>query len=269
MEPVIRVEDLGKRYTGREVGRHADAFAAATSVSFSILPATTLALVGESGSGKSTVARCVACLERVTSGRVWLEGRNVAALQEKELRAVRPQIQLVFQDPANSLNPRWTVREIVAEPLSVRGRTSRSEREALAARELERVGLGAEYMNRKPAQLSGGQRQRVAIARALILEPKILILDEVLSALDCSMQAQIANLLMELQQVYGLAYLFITHDLRMAAHLADEIAVMSGGKIVEQGGAEQILRGARHPETRSLLAASGMKSKPTDAVRQP
>jgi peptide/nickel transport system ATP-binding protein len=124
-------------------------------------------------------------------------------------------------------------------------------------------------MNRKPAQLSGGQRQRVAIARALILEPKVLILDEVLSALDCSMQAQIANLLMELQQIYGLAYLFITHDLRMAAHLADEIAVMSGGKIVEQGGAEQILRDALHPETRSLLAASGMKSKPNDAVSQP
>src|SRR6266403_2495872 len=220
MEPVIRVEDLGKRYTVREVGRRADAFAAVTSVSFSILPATTLALVGESGSGKSTGALCVACLEQVTSGRVWFGGRDVAALQEKELRAVRPQIQLVFQEPANSLNPRWTVREIVAEPLSVRDRTSRSEREALAERGLERVGLSAEYMNRKPAQLSGGQRQRVAIARALILEPKILILDEVLSALDCSMQAQIANLLIELQRAYGLAYLFITHDLRMAAHLA-------------------------------------------------
>jgi ABC-type glutathione transport system ATPase component len=269
MEPVIRVENLTKRYAGRGLEGRADAFAVVTAISFSILPATTLALVGESGSGKSTVALCVACLERVTSGRIWFEGRDVAELREKELRAVRPQIQLVFQDPANSLNPRWTVREIVAEPLSVRGRTSRSEYEALAARGLERVGLGAEYMNRKPAQLSGGQRQRVAIARALILQPKILILDEVLSALDCSMQAQIANLLMELQQVYGLAYLFITHDLRMAAHLADEIAVMSGGKIVEQGGAEQILRGARHAATRSLLAASGMKSKHNDAVWQP
>ena len=269
MEPVIRIEDLVKCYAGRGLGRHADAFAAVDSVSFSILPGTTLAMVGESGSGKSTVALCVACLERVTSGRIWFEGRDVVALREKELRAVRPQIQLVFQDPANSLNPRWTVREIVAEPLSVQRRTPPSEHEALTARGLERVGLGPEYMNRKPAQLSGGQRQRVAIARALILEPKILILDEVLSALDCSMQAQIANLLMELQRVYGLAYLFITHDLRMAAHLADEIAVMSGGKIVEQGGAEQILRGARHAETRSLLAASGMKSKHNDVVSQP
>src|SRR6266481_9950367 len=127
MEPVIRIEDLVKCYAGRGLGRHADAFAAVDSVSFSILPGTTIALVGESGSGKSTVALCVACLERVTSGRIWFEGRDVAALRETELRAVRPQIQLVFQDPANSLNPRWTVREIVAEPLSVRGRTSRSE----------------------------------------------------------------------------------------------------------------------------------------------
>ena len=269
MEPVIRIENLTKRYAGRGLGRRADAFAAVDSVSFSILPGTTLALVGESGSGKSTVALCVACLERVTSGRIWFEGRDVAALREKELRAVRPQIQLVFQDPANSLNPRWTVREIVAEPLLVRGRISRKEREERAAQALERVGLGAEYLERKPAELSGGQRQRVAIARALILEPKVLILDEVLSALDCSMQAQIANLLMELQRAYGLAYLFITHDLRMAAHLADEIAVMSGGKIVEQGAAEQVARGARHPETLSLLAASGMKSKQADAVWQP
>src|SRR6266436_9972700 len=184
MEPVIRIENLTKRYAGRGFGRRADTFAAVDSVSFSILPGTTLALVGESGSGKSTVALCVACLERVTSGRIWFEGRDAATLPEKELRAVRPQIQLVFQDPANALNPRWTVREIVAEPLLVQGRISRKDVEKLAERGLERVGLGAEYMNRKPAQLSGGQRQRVAIARALILEPKVLILDEVLSALD-------------------------------------------------------------------------------------
>ena len=268
MEPVIRVENLVKRYARRGLGRRGDAFAGADSVSFSILPGTTLALVGESGSGKSTVARCVACLERVTSGRIWFEGRDAAALGEKELRVVRPQIQLVFQDPANSLNPRWTVREIVAEPLLVRGRISRKEGEALAAQALERVGLGAEFLTRKPAQLSGGQRQRVAIARALILEPKVLILDEVLSALDCSMQAQIANLLSELQRTDGLAYLFITHDLRMAVHLADEIAVMSGGKIVEQGAPEAILCGARRPETLSLLAASGMENKQGDAVCQ-
>src|SRR5260221_10129487 len=143
MEPVIRVEDLTKRYAGRGLEDRADAFAAVTSVSFSILPATTLALVGESGSGKSTVALCVACLERVTSGRLWFEGRDVAALLEKELRAVRPQIQLVFQDPANSLNPPWTVREIVAEGLLGRGRISRQGRAPPAARAVGRVGTGA------------------------------------------------------------------------------------------------------------------------------
>jgi ABC-type oligopeptide transport system ATPase subunit len=269
MEAAIRVENLVKRYSRRGFGRRANAFAAVDSVSFSILPGTTLALVGESGSGKSSVALCVACLEPVTSGRIWFAGRDAATLPEKELRLVRPQIQLVFQDPANSLNARWTVREIVAEPLLVRGRTTRQEREALAEQMLESVGLAAEYLERKPAELSGGQRQRVAIARVLTLEPKVLILDEVLSALDCSMQAQIANLLTELQQAHGLAYLFITHDLRMAAHLAGEIAVMSGGKIVEHGAVEEILRGARQPETLSLLAASAMKRNETDEVWQP
>jgi ABC-type glutathione transport system ATPase component len=268
MEPVIQVENLVKQYARRGFGGSVDALTAVDSVSFSILPGMTLALVGESGSGKSSVALCVACLERATSGRIWFEGQDALTLGEAELRVVRPRVQLVFQDPANSLNPRWTVREIVAEPLSVRMRIPRSEREALAARVLERVGLAGEYLGRKPGDLSGGQRQRVAIARALILEPKVLILDEVLSALDCSTQAQIANLLTEIQRTCGLAYLFITHDLRMAAHLADEIAVMSGGKIVEQGVPDDILRGARQPETLSLLVASGIKRTPTDAVLQ-
>ena len=256
MEPVIRVENLVKRQAGRGLGRRVKAFTAVDSVSFSILPGTTLALVGESGSGKSSLALCLAGLERVTSGRIWFEGRDLAGLEEKELRMVRPRLQLVFQDPANSLNPRWTVGEIVAEPLLVQSRISEREGHARAAQALERVGLATEYLERKAQGLSGGQRQRVAIARALILEPKLLILDEVLSALDCSIQAQIANLLVEMQRAYGLAYLFITHDLRMAAHLADEIAVMSEGKIVEQGATEKILLDPRRSETQSLVAAS-------------
>jgi ABC-type glutathione transport system ATPase component len=243
-----------KRYAPRGLGRRAEGFTAVNSVSFSILPGSTLALVGESGSGKSSLALCLACLERATAGQIWFEGRDVAVLEEKELRSVRPKLQLVFQDPANSLNPRWTVGEIVAEPLVVQERVSRRERDARAAQVLERVGIGAEYLERRPQELSGGQRQRVAIARALILEPKLLILDEVLSALDCSIQAQIANLLVDLQRKSGLGYLFITHDLRMAAHLADEIAVMSRGKIVEHGTAEAILRDARSSEAQSLLA---------------
>jgi oligopeptide transport system ATP-binding protein len=242
-------------------------FTAVDSISFSILPGTTLALVGESGSGKSSLALCLAGLERVTSGRIWFEGRDLAALGEKELREVRPRIQLVFQDPANSLNPRWTVEEIVAEPLLVQNRVSRRESDARAAQALERVGFAAEYLDRRARDLSGGQRQRVAIARALILEPKLLILDEVLSALDCSIQAQIANLLVEMQRAYGLAYLFITHDLRMAAHLADEIAVMSEGKIVEQGAAK-ILQGLHRSEMRSLVGASPLKPETLGEVRQ-
>jgi ABC-type glutathione transport system ATPase component len=267
MEPIIRVEDLVKRHTRRGLWSRVADFTAVDSISFSILPGTTLALVGESGSGKSSLALCLAGLERVTSGRIWFEGRDLAALGEKELREVRPRIQLVFQDPANSLNPRWTVEEIVAEPLLVQNRVSRREGDARAAQALERVGLAAEYLDRRARDLSGGQRQRVAIARALILEPKLLILDEVLSALDCSIQAQIANLLVEMQRAYGLAYLFITHDLRMAAHLADEIAVMSEGKIVEQGAAK-ILQGLRHSEMRSLVGASPLKPETLGEVRQ-
>jgi ABC-type glutathione transport system ATPase component len=266
MDSVIRVENLVKRYAGRGFGRRAAGFTAVDSVSFSILPGRTLALVGESGSGKSSVALCLACLERATSGQIWFDGCDVVTVTERKLRAVRPRLQLVFQDPATSLNPRWTVGKIVSEPLLVQGRVPSRERGARAAQVLDRVGLGEEYLERKPAELSGGQRQRVAIARALILEPKLLILDEVLSALDCSIQAQIANLLVELQRTLGLAYLFITHDLRMAAHLADEIAVMSRGKIVEQGAAETILSQARCTETQNLLDA-GRVGREMEAVR--
>jgi ABC-type oligopeptide transport system ATPase subunit len=256
MEPLIDVQNLMKRYSPRALGSREPGFTAVDSVSFSIFPRRTLALVGESGSGKSSVALCLACLERATSGEIWFDGLDVAKLQEKELRAVRPQLQLVFQDPANSLNPRWTVGEIIAEPLLVQGQIPRREHASRAAYALRRVGIGEEYLERRPRELSGGQRQRVAIARALILEPKLLILDEVLSALDCSIQAQIANLLIDLQRASGLAYLFITHDLRMAAHLADEIAVMSDGKIVEQAATREIVGNARSPETRNLLAAA-------------
>jgi ABC-type glutathione transport system ATPase component len=268
VEPVVRVEKLVKRYAPRGLRRGSREFTAVDSVSFSILPGRTLGLVGESGSGKSSIALCVACLERVTAGQIWFEGRDLALLAEKDLRAVRPRVQLVFQDPANSLNPRWTVSEIVAEPLDVQRLGSSDERSARAAQALERVGLGAEYMRRRPSELSGGQRQRVAIARALILQPKLLILDEVLSALDCSVQAHIANLLLELQRDYGLAYLFITHDLQMAAHLADEIAVMRSGKIAEQGTPETILqRGCQH-DAQDLRDDVELKAEPVAVVHQ-
>jgi ABC-type glutathione transport system ATPase component len=256
MQPLIQVEYLVKRYSGRGVLGSGEAVSALNEVSFSVAPGKTLALVGASGSGKSTLALCLACLERPTSGRIWFEGRDIAALDEKQLRAVRPQIQLVFQDPASSLNPQFTALEIVTEPLLVQRKWGTRERRERALALLERIGLSRDMASRRTGEFSGGQRQRLAIARALSLAPKLLILDEALSSLDCSVQAQIANLLLELQSSFALTYLFITHDLAMAAHLGDEIAVMNRGRIVEQGVPEKVLRAPSHEATRCLAAAT-------------
>jgi ABC-type glutathione transport system ATPase component len=252
MEPLLKIEQLTKRYERHE----ARSVIALDSVSFAIGAGTTLALVGESGSGKSTLALCLACLERPNSGSIWFEGRDLAALEEQELREIRPQVQMIFQDPAAALNPRWSVGGIAAEPLMVQRRGSRREREDRAIVVLEQAGLAAELATRMPSELSGGQRQRVAIARALVLAPKLLILDEVLSALDCSVQAQMVNLLLELQRSLGLTYLFITHDLAMAAHVGDEIAVLERGRLVERGTVTQILQEPQHAATQNLLAST-------------
>jgi ABC-type glutathione transport system ATPase component len=255
MEPVLKIENLVKHYEqGKSLGSHSR-IAAVDGVSFSILPKTTLALVGESGSGKSTIARCIVCLDRPTSGNIWFEGVNVAALNGARLREIRPQIQLVFQDPVSSLNPRWTALEIVSEPYVIQQRFDTSERTARAFALLDLVGIPRNAAHRRIDEFSGGQRQRLAIARALALEPRLILLDEALSALDCSVQAQISNLLLELQSSHGLSYLFITHDLAMAAHMADQIAVMDRGRIVESGPAEKVLISPDHEVTRSLLAA--------------
>jgi ABC-type glutathione transport system ATPase component len=255
MQPLLKVENLAKRYVRKNlVGAHEELLAL-DGVSFTILPGTTLAVVGESGSGKSTLAACIACLESPTSGDIWFAGVDIAKVGEHVRRQVRPQIQLIFQDPASSLNPRWRVLEILIEPLILQRKLSHEETNLRARSLLERVGLSPDIAARLPTELSGGQRQRLAIARALALEPKLLILDEALSALDCSVQAQIANLLMDLQSSLAMTYLFITHDLALAAHLADEIAVMNRGRIVEQGPAEAILKQPEHDITRQLLAA--------------
>ena len=256
MQPLLKVENLGKQYHARKSAGAIDHFAALEGVSISIDSQTTLALVGESGSGKSTLARCIACLESATSGKIWFEGIDVAALDQKRQRLLRPQVQLVFQDPASSLNPHWTVLDIVSEPFLVQRRFTKPDRAIRALQLLDRVALPRKLAGRRAGELSGGQKQRLAIARALALEPKLLILDEALSALDCSVQAQIANLLVELQSSLGLTYLFITHDLAMAAHLADHIAVMQRGHIVESGPARTILSSPSHDATRSLLAAT-------------
>src|SRR6267143_3011253 len=255
MQPFLRVENLVKCYEGQNVVGSREKLLALDGVSFAVAQETTLAVVGESGSGKSTLGFCISCLDIPTSGSIWFEGRDIVALAENERRKVRPRIQLIFQDPSNSLNQRWSVEEILLEPLTLQGKLKPEETKQRAVDLMTRVGLSSEMFQRSPAQLSGGQRQRLAIARALALEPKLLILDEALSALDCSVQAQIANLLIELQRALGMTYLFITHDLAMAAYLADEIAVMSRGRVVEQGPAEKVLWHPKEEITRDLLAA--------------
>lgn len=255
IEPLVRVENLVKYYSKKKFVGSGEQVRALDGVSFSIFRGTTLAIVGESGSGKSTLAFCLACLEGPTSGNIWFEETDLGGLKEKDLRVVRPQIQLIFQDPANSFNPRWSVLEILTEPLRVQGTLGHDEMKSRARVLLEQVGLPPRLEEKLPSELSGGQRQRLAIARALTLGPKLLILDEALSALDCSVQAQIANLLMDLQASLGMTYLFISHDLAMAGYLADEIAVMSRGQIVEQGAPEGVLTQPESRITRALLAA--------------
>jgi peptide/nickel transport system ATP-binding protein len=270
VEPLLRVQNLEKRYErgGLFLARKSSTVTALAGVSFVIYPKTTLALVGGSGSGKSTLALCIACLESPTSGSIYLESKEITGLEEKELRSVRPQTQLVFQNPASSLNPRLTVLDTVTEPLDVQGLLTEREKGEKARELFDRVGLPLEKMLRRPHELSVGQKQRVAIARALVLNPKLLILDEALSALDCSIQAQIANLLLELQASLGFTYLFITHDFRMAVHLADEIAVMEQGQIVEFGKAESVFHSPKHFITRQMVNASmgiGVSPRPPEA----
>lgn len=225
-------------------------------VSLSIVRGRFMGLVGESGSGKSTLARCLAGLDRPDEGQVWLNGSNLLALHSRELRTARREIQVIFQGSAAALNPRFSALEIVAEPLSILGGRAKLERRERALALIETVGLPRQLAGRKPSELSGGQRQRLAIARALALRPKLLILDESMAGLDLPVQAQIVNLLLDLRASLEISYLFISHDLRLASHLADDLAVMSNGRIVEQGPALDVVRNPQHAHTRALLAAS-------------
>lgn len=269
MQPILKIENLVKKYSRRTAVVTKEEVSALDGVSLAILPGQTLAVVGQSGSGKSTLAFCAAGFEQPTSGQIWFDGTGWAELSRHERLKIRSQIQLIFQDPASSLNSRWTALEILIEPLSLQNKFSAKEMRHRIEILLGRVGLSPELLKKAPRELSGGQRQRLAIARALALEPKLLILDEALSALDCSVQAQIANLLVELQQTFGMTYLFITHDLGMAAYLADEIAVMSRGRIVEQGEAENVLKQPLHETTRQLLSAIPRMPRAKVSVREP
>jgi peptide/nickel transport system ATP-binding protein len=256
VEPVLRVENLTKTFAvggGMFTGAKREIIAV-NDVSFDVHKGKTLALVGESGSGKSTTARLILRLHDPSAGRILFGGVDLAKTNGRELRNLRREIQVIFQDPFGSLNPRLTARELVTEPLKIQGLYNENGPDHVGDL-LSRVGLSPSQWNRRPAAFSGGQRQRIAIARALILEPRMLVLDEAVSALDVSIQAQVLNLLADLQDELGLTYLFISHDLAVVRQLADSVAVMFAGRIVEQGAAEDVYGSARHPYTRSLLAA--------------
>ena len=228
---------------------------ALNGVSFAVEQGRSLGIVGESGSGKSTIARLVMALDQPTSGRVELLGRDLHALPRAELRTARRDMQMVFQDPYGSLDPRQTVARIVAEPLEALAETTRAEQRERAAESLAAVGLRATDMNKYPHEFSGGQRQRIAIARALITRPKLIVADEPVSALDVSVQAQVLNLMNDLQQQFGISYLLISHDLAVVNHLCDDVCVLHRGVIVERGAPQQLFAHAQHPYTQALLAA--------------
>jgi ABC-type glutathione transport system ATPase component len=244
-QALLSVRNLTLEYRCRSAfasERVETAAVALQDISFDLQAAKTLALVGPSGSGKSSLARCLVLLEKPTAGQILYAGQDVHALAPKELKRVRREIQLIFQDSASALNPRMTARELVAEPLIIHGGLSRSVEPRDRVNEvLNQVGIGETLRDRRPLELSGGQRQRVAIARALALQPRLLILDEALSALDVSTQAQIANLLLDLQQLHALAYLFITHDPRMAGGLSNEVAVLKSGRLMRRGLPVEVL----------------------------
>ena len=225
-------------------------------VGFTLRAGSTLGIVGESGSGKSTLARLVMALEAPSAGQVRFEGRDLHALAPEVLRAARRDFQMVFQDPFSSLDPRMTIARTVAEPLEKLDRVGRAERRERAAAMLDAVGLNAtQDLDKVPHEFSGGQRQRIAIARALVTHPKLIVADEPVSALDVSVQAQVLNLMQDLQQRLGLAYLFISHDLAVVERMADELLVLQHGRVVEQGSPAEVLRAPAHPYTQRLLAA--------------
>ncbi len=264
-ETMLRVQGLAKSYVRGGLWRRRIRVSAVCDVDFEIPVGETLALVGPSGSGKSTAARCVARLERPDAGQVWIAGNEISALSASDLRPFRTQVQMIFQDAATSMNPRLTAMEVVEEPLLVQGR-SVQERRDIALQCIREVRLPEKSVNRPILDFSGGQRQRLAIARALTLRPQLLVLDESLTGLDVSTQAQIANLLLHLQSAYSLTYLLISHDLALVARMADAIAVMTAGRIVENASTSQIMNAPVHAETKRLVESLRAARKKLSAV---
>ncbi len=268
MTAALEARDLVRHYSvSRGAFRPPATLKALAGVSFSLDVGRTLAVVGESGSGKSTLARLLTLIEQPTAGTLLIDGEDVAHADGKRRRRMRREIQMVFQNPFGSLNPRQTIGKALEEPLLVNTKMSASERKAAALAIMEKVGLREEYYHRYPHMFSGGQRQRIAIARALVLRPEILVLDEPVSALDVSIRAQVLNLLAGLQEEFSLAYVFVSHDLSVVRHIADDVMVIYLGHVVEMGSRDAIFAGARHPYTRALLSATPAANPGTERER--
>jgi ABC-type glutathione transport system ATPase component len=268
---LLDVRDLSMSYSPRRALRHAveaESFAV-KNLSFQVEKGTTVGLVGESGSGKSTTAFCIARLLRPTSGQILFDGTDLTAASGGTLRAARRNLQMVFQDPYSSLHPRMRVLEIIEEPLRAYGVGTRQSRRTQVMTILEQVGLSSAHANRRPHEFSGGQRQRIAIGRALALRPKLIVCDEAVSALDVSVQAQIMNLLKDLQDEFGLSYIFIGHDLAVVRAVSDQIVVMKDGVAVETGPVESVLGSPKEDYTKKLIAAIPRAPAATDGSLEP
>ena len=269
---LLQVKKLKKHFpvVGGLLGRQASAVKAVDGISFAISKGETLGMVGESGCGKSTAGRAILQLHKPTSGQVFFEGNDLTSISAEELRNLRPKMQMIFQDPYATLNPRHSVRKIVGEPLVIHGMMKRGSRELKdrVAELLELVGLEPAYMRRFPHEFSGGQRQRIGIARALSLNPSFIVCDEPISALDVSIQAQVVNLMQDLQEQLGVAYLFIAHDLSMVKHISHRILVMYLGKVMELAGRNDLFDSPLHPYTQSLNSAVPIPNPKTERERK-